>query len=66
MDTELKVKVLKRIACIITMILILLNFNLTLPVQAADNELSIPGDSGSSAYFGIYTLGRYISFASNN
>ena len=22
--------------------------------------------SGSSAYFGIYTLGRYISFASNN
>lgn len=21
---------------------------------------------GSSAYFGIYTLGRYISFASNN
>ena len=40
MDTELKVKVLKRIACIITMILILLNFNLTLPVQAADNESS--------------------------
>ena len=29
-------------------------------------KLSIPGDSGSSAYFGIYTLGRYISFASNN
>ena len=29
-------------------------------------EMSIPGDSGSSAYFGIYTLGRYISFASNN
>ena len=28
--------------------------------------LSIPGDSGSSAYFGIYTLERYISFASNN
>ena len=40
MDTELKVKVLKRIACMITMILILLNFNLTLPVQAADNESS--------------------------
>ena len=28
--------------------------------------LSIPGDFGSSAYFGIYTLERYISFASNN
>lgn len=40
MDTELKVKVLKRIACMITMILILLNFNLALPVQAADNESS--------------------------
>ena len=23
-------------------------------------------EEGSSAYFGIYTLGRYISFASNN
>ena len=28
--------------------------------------LIIPGLFGSSAYFGIYTLGRYISFASNN
>ena len=26
----------------------------------------IPENEGSSTYFGIYTLGRYISFASNN
>ena len=29
-------------------------------------SVSIPGGFGSSAYFGIYTLERYISFASNN
>ena len=29
-------------------------------------KVSIPWLQGSSAYFGIYTLGRYISFASNN
>ena len=28
--------------------------------------LNITVRQGSSAYFGIYTLGRYISFASNN
>ena len=39
--------------------------NLVVPPQLFKG-LSIPGDSGSSAYFGIYTLGRYISFASNN
>ena len=27
---------------------------------------AVPEERGSSAYFGIYTLGRYISFASNN
>lgn len=27
---------------------------------------AFPAKKGSSAYFGIYTLGRYISFASNN
>lgn len=26
----------------------------------------IPGLFGSSAYFGIYLLGRYMSFASSN
>lgn len=27
---------------------------------------TIPENGGSSAYFGIYLLGRYTSFASNN
>lgn len=34
--------------------------------ELSDESLIIPGLFGSSAYFGIYTLGRYISFASNN
>ena len=38
MDAELKVSLLKRIAYMIIMVLILLNSNLILPVQAADNE----------------------------
>ena len=29
-------------------------------------SITSPAIGGSSAYFGIYTLGRYISFASNN
>ena len=40
MDTELKVSVLKRIARVIIMALMLLNFGLILPVQAAVNESS--------------------------
>lgn len=40
MDTELKVSVLKRIACVIIMALILLNSGLILPVQATVNESS--------------------------
>ncbi len=29
-------------------------------------DVSVPGLRGSSAFFGIYLLGRYMSFASNN
>ena len=35
-------------------------------VNSIMRDMNITVRRGSSAYFGIYTLGRYISFASNN